>query len=65
MGKKGDPPKEDPPKKAWQHRKGGTGGNTPPQDGKSTASRKTCGNSHVANSEGKCFTAGCAYYVRG
>lgn len=42
----------------------GRGGNTPPKDGKSTANRKTCGNGHTANSEGKCFTGGCVHYVR-
>jgi hypothetical protein len=42
----------------------GRGGNTPPKDGKSTTHGRTCGAGHAANSEGKCFTAGCAHYVR-
>lgn len=32
---------------------------------KSTKHGQTCPNGHTANSEGKCFTAGCPYYVRG
>jgi hypothetical protein len=31
---------------------------------KSTKHSQTCPNGHVANSEGKCFTASCPYYVR-
>jgi len=41
-----------------------SGGNTPPKGGKTTSSNKKCANDHVANSEGKCFTDWCPYYVR-
>lgn len=62
-------PPEKPPEKPKKREKtgegSGRGGNTPPREGMSTANRRMCGNQHTANSEGKCFTAGCVHYVRG
>ncbi len=49
---------------SWRGRKGGSGGNTPPRPGMSTASGKKCENDHPANSEGLCFEGSCEYYVR-
>lgn len=62
MTKKKD--RDNPDEPGWRERRGGTGGHTPPRDGLSHSSRNKCPNNHSANTEGKCLTGDCFYYVR-